>query len=120
MGIDNRACDLPLSIPGAQNAESTTSLTAQALLDEHRLPPESYDWIVQQGTDSAFYSYDQDSGYNATVPEQFNGHIDAWSDDYLAGLKQDLSPTETGMPDITLDSDIEIEEDGNGDERKSE
>jgi hypothetical protein len=120
MGIDNRASDLPLPILGAQNNESITSLTAQALRDEHRLPSESYDWIVQQGTDSAFFSYDQDSGYNAAVPEQSNGYSDAWSGDYLAGLKPDLSPTETGMSDITLDLDIEIEEDGNGDERKSE
>jgi hypothetical protein len=118
MGIDNRACDPPLPILGAQNTESATTLTAQALLDEHRLPPESYDWIVQQWTDSAYFSCDQDSGYNATVLEQSNGHSDAWPD--LAGLKPDLSPTETGMPDITLDSDIEIEKDGNGDERKSE
>lgn len=117
MGIDNRACDLPLPIPGAQNTESTTSLTAQALLDEDRLPS---DWTVPQGTDSAFFSWDQDSGYNATVPEQSNDNFDAWPDDHLAGLKQDLSPTETGMLDITLDSDIEIEEDGNGDEKKSE
>jgi hypothetical protein len=120
MGIDNRAYNLPLPISGAQNTESTTSLTAQALHDERRLPRELYDWIVPQGPDSGFFSYDQDSGYNATVPEQPNGHSDAWSGDDLAGLKQDLSPTETGMLDTTLDLDIEIEEDGNEDERKSE